>query len=162
MAAVAAHDWLRDGAKQRHRGQPVHEPAGQQHHQQQQLEQPGQQHHQHLQRQRARLAYAASQRDCPGVYGRWYGQLLDWRVRLRVLQCDWLWWRNLPTRRAVRAAQARQNHERVWAQGGSGCDLVPRRASVSRHGYGGYAVSIPRGNWQTGHVVVATKPRHEA
>ena len=161
MAHPARITRSRPGAKQRHGGQPVYESAGQQRHQQLELEQPSQHHEHHLQRQRPGLAHSATQRHRPGVHGRGQRLMLDRRVRFGVVERDRVWGWHVQARRALRAAQARQDHERIRAQGCRCGDTLPGRTSVSRYGYGGNAVSISRGNWQTGHAVVATKPRVE-
>ena len=158
MACPAVDHRFRDGAKQRHGGQPVNKPAGQQHHEQQQLEQSDHQHVEHLQRQRARHAHSAAHRDCAVLHGRRYRLLPDWRVGLRVIERDRHWRRDLPARPAVRAAEVGQDAQRFWPQGGGRRDPVSGPASVPRYGHGRNAVSIPRGNWKTGHAVVATKP----
>lgn len=158
MACPAVDNRFRDGAKQRHGGQPVNKPAGQQHHEQQQLEQPDDQHVEHVQRQRAGHAHTATQRDCPVLHGRRYRLLPDRRVGFRILERDRHWRRDVSARPAVRAAEVGQDAQRVRTQGGGRRDPVSRPASVPRYGYGRHAVSIPRGDWQTSHVVVATKP----
>ena len=159
MARPARIARSRLGAEQRHGGQPVHESAGQQHHQLLQLEQL----EYDLQRQRAgqHATVATAQRYCARVHGRRSGLLPDRYLGVGIVEHHRFWGRDLPARRALRAAQARQDHERIRAQGCRRGNPLPGRASVPRYGYGGNAVSIPRGNWQTGHVVVATKPRVE-
>ena len=159
MARLAALAGGFAGAEQRHGGQPVYQPAGQQH--QQQLEQ--RQHRDDLQRQRARqhARSATTQRHCTGLHGRRPGLMPDRCFWVGVVQRDRDRWGHIPARPALRTAEAGQDDERVWAEGGGGRHLVPGHASVSRYGHGGDAVPISRGDWQAGHADVAAKPRVE-
>lgn len=156
---AALHHRLRAGPELGHGGQPVDEPAGEQHHQQQQLEQLYAEHD--VQRAGA-WQHTASERDCSVVHGRGPGLLFDRHQRLGVFELDRDRWGHLSTRRAVRALEARQDAQRVRTEGSRSRCSVPGRTGVSRYGYGGDAVSIPRGNRQAGHAVVAAEPRVEA
>lgn len=145
----------RCGSELRDGGQPVDQSAGQQHHQQQQLQQHQQQHD--LQRASAGQ-HAAAQCDRSDLHGWRSGLVPDRHQRICVVQLDWHRRRDLSARRAVRAAQAGQDPQRLWLEGGRCGRPLPRQPGVLRHGHGGNALSVPRCNRKTGHDLVAAKP----
>lgn len=147
------------GPEHRDGGQLVHQSAGQQHHQQQQLEQHQPKHD--IQRTSAGQ-HTTAQRDRSELHGRGTRLLPDRYQRLRFVQLDWHWRRDLPARRAVRAAQAGQDPQRLWLEGGRCGRPLPRQPGVHGYGDGGNAVSLPGCNRQASHDLVAAKPFNEA
>ena len=155
MVAALATDWLCNGAKQRHCGQPVYKPARQQHNQQFKLKQHKQQHY----LQRASTGqHTTAKRNCPCLHGWRNRQLFDWHIRVGVILSDWLRRWNISTGRTVRTVKTCQDHERVRIKGGCCSHPLSGHKSVSWNGYGWNAMPVPWRNWKTSHDVVAAKP----